>query len=40
MYDHNVDRYKWSGNQLKKIKNDELPDYINNNLNKFKDWLD
>ena len=25
---------------LKKIKNDELPDYINDNLNKYKDWLD
>ena len=43
VYDHNVDQksYKWSGKSiLKKIKNDELPDYINNNLNKFKDWLD
>ena len=43
MYDHNVDQksYKWSGKSiLKKIKNDELPDYINNNLNKYKDWLD
>ena len=43
MYDHNVDQknYKWSGKSiLKKIKNDELPDYINNNLDKYKDWLD
>ena len=43
MYDHNVDQkgYKWSGKSiLKKIKNDELPNYINNNLDKYKDWLD
>ncbi len=43
IYDHNVDQkgFKWSGNSiLKKIKNDELPDYINNNYEKYKDWLD
>ena len=43
MYDHNVDQkgYKWSGNSvLKKIQNNELPEYINNNLEKYKDWLD
>ena len=43
IYDHNVDQkgFKWSGKSiLKKIKNDELPDYINNNLEKYKDWLD
>ena len=43
MYDHNVDQkgYKWSGKSiLKKIKNDELPNYIINNLDKYKDWLD
>ena len=43
MYDHNVDQkgYKWSGKSiLKKIKNVELPEYINNNLEKYKDWLD
>ena len=40
IYDHNVDQkgFKWSGNSiLKKIKNDELPDYINNNYEKYKD---
>jgi|TARA_B100001057_G_scaffold159579_1_gene160244 beta-1,4-mannosyl-glycoprotein beta-1,4-N-acetylglucosaminyltransferase len=43
IYDHNVDQkgFKWSGKSiLKKIKNDELPYYINNNLEKYKDWLD
>ena len=43
IYDHNVDQkgFKWSGKSiLKKIENDELPDYINNNLEKYKDWLD
>ena len=43
MYDHNVDQkgYKWSGNSvLKKVENNELPEYINNNLEKYKDWLD
>ena len=43
IYDHNVDQkgFKWSGKSiLKKIKNDELPGYINNNLEKYKDWLD
>ena len=43
IYDHNIDQkgFKWSGKSiLKKIKIDELPDYINNNLEKYKDWLD
>ena len=43
MYDHNIDQkgYKWSGKSiLKKIEDDELPDYIYNNLDKYKDWLD
>ena len=43
IYDHNVDQkgFKWSGkSMLKKIQNYELPDYINNNLEKYKDWLD
>ena len=43
IYDHNADQkgFKWSGKTiLKKIKNDELPDYINSNLEKYKDWLD
>ena len=43
MYDHNIDQkgYKWSGRSiLKKINNEELPNYINDNIDKFKDWLD
>ena len=43
MYDHNIDKrgYKWSGNnKLIKISNLELPEYINLNINKYKDWLD
>ena len=43
MYDHNVDQtaYKWSGkSKLKKISNDLLPNYIANNVSKFRDWLD
>ena len=43
IYDHNADQksFKWSGKSiLKRINNNELPDYINNNLEKYKDWLD
>lgn len=43
MYDHSVDQtgYKWSGKSiLKTVNNNELPLYIRNNINKFKDWLD
>ncbi len=43
MYDHNVDQrgYKWSGKSiLKKINSNLLPEYIQNNSEKFKDWLD
>ena len=43
IYDHSVDQkgFKWSGKSiLKKIPNYELPDYINNNLEKYKDWLE
>ena len=43
MYDHSVDQkaYKWSGKSiLKKVSNDVLPNYINSNLIKYKDWLD
>ena len=43
MYDHNIDSkgYKWSGKTvLKKISNDELPQYISSNLIKFNEWLD
>ena len=43
MYDHNVDQkgYKWSGQSiLKKISNDELPEYVSSNLEKFGEWID
>ncbi len=43
MYDHNVDQkgYKWSGQSiLKKINNDELPEYVSSNLKKFGEWID
>ena len=43
MYDHNVDRkgFKWSGkDKLSKISHLELPDYINSNNNKYRNWLD
>ncbi len=43
MYDHNVDQkgYKWSGkSKLKKIENKFLPNYLNLNLEKYKNWLD
>ena len=43
IYDHNVDqkKYKWSGEvKLKKIRNNLLPEYIQSNLEKYKDWLD
>tara|TARA_B100001121_G_scaffold256031_1_gene233752 strand:- start:2490 stop:3359 length:870 start_codon:yes stop_codon:yes gene_type:complete len=43
MYDHNIDQrgYKWSGKTL--LKNADiktLPDYINKNIGKFREWLD
>ena len=43
IYDHNVDQkqYKWSGKvKLKKIENNFLPEYIQSNLEKYKDWID
>ena len=43
MYDHNIDQkgYKWSGKSiLKKCDINQLPDYIFNNREKFKVWLD
>ena len=43
MYDHKVDQkgYKWSGKSiLKTIENGVLPEYVFNNLQKYKDWLD
>jgi beta-1,4-mannosyl-glycoprotein beta-1,4-N-acetylglucosaminyltransferase len=43
VYDHNVDQksYKWSGkSKLKKIQKKFLPQYINSNLDKYKNWLE
>ena len=43
MYDHNVDQkgYKWSGKSiLKKINLNNLPNYIKDNAERFKEWLD
>ena len=43
MYDHNVDQrgYKWSGKAiLKNIDIKLLPNYVTENVEKFKDWLD
>ena len=43
MYDHNVDQreYKWSGKAiLQKVELKNLPSYIINNIDKFKNWLD
>jgi len=43
LYDHNVDQkdYKWSGNQtLKKISLTEMPQYIQENYEKYRNWLD
>ena len=44
LYDHNKDKKnndKWfSEKKLKKIEIDNLPNYIKNNQDKFKKWLD
>ena len=44
LYDHSLDKKqedKWnSKKKLKKISMDELPDYINNNKNKYIQWLE
>ena len=43
MYDHNVDQkgYKWAGkSKLVTVAGTELPEYINSNKSKYKDWLD
>ena len=43
VYDHNVDQknFKWSGrSKLKKVENSYLPEYVNKNLDMFKNWLD
>ena len=43
IYDYMVDRkeFKWSGEEkLKKLDNSQLPKYVSNNLDKYKEWLD
>ena len=44
LYDHSLDKKqenKWdSKKKLKKISMDQLPEYINNNKNKFNEWLE
>ena len=43
MYDHTVDQkgYKWSGkSKLVTVDDSELPEFINLNKKKYKDWLD
>jgi hypothetical protein len=43
LYDHSADqtKFKWSGSKtLKKISLDSMPDYIKNNYEKYKNWLD
>ncbi len=33
--------FKWSGEEkLKKLENSQLPKYVSNNLDKYKEWLD
>ena len=42
MYDHKIDQkdFKWSGKSILKIEDKYLPDYINLNKQKYKEWLD
>ena len=43
MYDHKVDQkgYKWSGKSiLKNYDKNLLPKYVQENLEKYSDWLD
>ena len=43
IYDYMADRkeFKWSGEEkLKKLENSQLPKYVSNNLDKYKEWLD
>jgi len=43
IYDYKVDQkeYKWSGrSKLKKVQSNFLPDYIANNKDLFREWLD
>ena len=43
IYDYMADRkeFKWSGEEkLKKLENSQLPKYVSNNLDKYKEWID
>ena len=43
IYNHNLDKKVQKighGNKLEKYNLNKLPSYINNNLDKFKDWID
>ena len=43
MYDHTIDKRgnKWKeGKKLKRSELNEMPDYINENFSKYKNWLD
>ena len=43
IYDHNIDQrgYKWSGKtRLTKVSDNQLPDYILLNIDKYAEWLD
>ena len=43
VYDHSADKkdYKWGGNVvLKKASLSDLPNYLNNNSEKYRSWLD
>ena len=43
IYDYMADRkeFKWSGEEkLKRLDNSLLPNYVSNNLDKYKEWLD
>ena len=43
MYNHSIDKkkYRWSeGEELEKIKIEEMPEYIIKNIEKYKSWLD
>ena len=41
LYNYKVDQRsdKWSNNDLEKINLELLPDYINENIEKYKNWL-
>ena len=42
MYDHKIDQkdFKWSGKSILKKLKINIPDYINLNKQKYKEWLD